>query len=95
MPNIEAVWNDIISDIQPVNNDINLTRLTRTYAFNVVKLEACKQSQNETCSICLEPFCDGRLKCKHYFHDICIKKWLKSNVSCPYCRNSNVCLVPP
>ena len=104
MPNIEAVWNDIRMDIQePItNHGVTLTR-ANAYNFeesnNIVtkfyKLEECNESRNAVCSICLESICDGKLKCKHYFHDICIRKWFKNNDTCPYCRNSNVCLVPP
>lgn len=28
------------------------------------------------------------LKCNHYFHEDCIKKWFESNLNCPICRNN-------
>ena len=43
-----------------------------------------------TCSICLEDISDSMLmiaeKCKHVFHNDCMKEWLKNNNTCPNCR---------
>lgn len=42
------------------------------------------------CSICLEDISGGetirKLKCKHCFHDDCLKNWLKFKYYCPNCR---------
>ena len=44
------------------------------------------------CSICLCEFQDDEeitpLPCtaKHYFHSACIENWLKTNNTCPLCR---------
>lgn len=49
-----------------------------------------------TCHICLENIEKGQdiiiLKCNdlHYFHDECIKSWLKYHISCPLCRKKNI-----
>ncbi|XP_069744958.1 E3 ubiquitin-protein ligase TTC3 isoform X2 [Narcine bancroftii] len=44
---------------------------------------------DEPCIIChddLTPDSTWMLQCKHHFHQVCIKKWLKTNRSCPTCR---------
>ena len=49
-----------------------------------------------TCVICGEDIKENdeliKLNCpgKHFFHSICIKKWLKIKLSCPICRNENI-----
>lgn len=48
---------------------------------------SCRQ-----CPICLEDFVEGEscrvlVTCKHTFHLICIDAWLKSQLTCPLCRN--------
>ena len=44
------------------------------------------------CFICLEQFEKhqkiGKLLCNHYFHKDCIYKWLKTNPTCPLCREN-------
>mmetsp|Transcript_16945 Transcript_16945/g.26999 ORF Transcript_16945/g.26999 Transcript_16945/m.26999 type:complete len:153 (-) Transcript_16945:750-1208(-) len=47
--------------------------------------------KQKKCSICCEKFKlggDATLldPCKHFFHDLCILQWLKSNNTCPLCR---------
>ena len=42
------------------------------------------------CVICLENISDEefvKTKCNHSFHSGCIKNWLRTNGSCPLCRN--------
>lgn len=48
---------------------------------------------NEKCSVCMTEFrmgdfeCVKLNKCKaHYFHESCIKTWLKHKSVCPYCN---------
>ena len=41
------------------------------------------------CSICLHNIKSNNLietKCKHKFHKYCLKEWLKTNNTCPICR---------
>eukprot|EP01084_Bolivina_argentea_P313383 542699_1 len=46
---------------------------------------------NETCNVCLEDFMEGEkirvLRCKHGFHDKCIKSWIVNKGKCPVCRD--------
>ncbi|KAF5804434.1 putative transcription factor C2H2 family [Helianthus annuus] len=51
-----------------------------------------KEAQ-EACAICCEEYQSdcmiGTLRCKHSYHEECIKKWLKrKKSSCPLCRGS-------
>ena len=43
-----------------------------------------------SCAVCKDEFNIGEeclsMPCKHYFHDNCIKPWLKERNSCPICR---------
>ncbi|XP_020232474.1 RING-H2 finger protein ATL74 [Cajanus cajan] len=59
---------------------------TSTYAHS------SSPSSPSNCVICLADFSDGDPirflpKCNHYFHVICIDKWLLSHSSCPTCRH--------
>ncbi|KAK4280049.1 hypothetical protein QN277_011724 [Acacia crassicarpa] len=45
----------------------------------------------DICSICLENFDDGgadvsATPCDHFYHNICIVKWLETSHTCPLCR---------
>lgn len=45
--------------------------------------------QTDTCSICLEACgkCKTTLECGHIFDTSCIFNWLRTNDTCPYCRD--------
>ncbi|GKV38334.1 hypothetical protein SLEP1_g46256 [Rubroshorea leprosula] len=53
------------------------------------------------CAICLENYRKGEVlwvlsRCKHDFHTLCIKEWLRQNNKCPICRANafrNICSV--
>jgi hypothetical protein len=52
----------------------------------------CADSQS-VCSICFEDLRENQIKktlsrCKHMFHNRCINKWLRTNMTCPICRDS-------
>lgn len=49
---------------------------------------AIKDSSDTECSICLDDIINEYtiLKCRHVFHDKCIKTWLKKRMECPMCR---------
>lgn len=44
------------------------------------------------CSICLSNFCVGEnlivLPCDHFYHDICVRDWLKLKGNCPLCKQN-------
>lgn len=44
-------------------------------------------SLQDVCPICLEELKTARVTpCNHYFHNICLKKWLKVQNKCPMCH---------
>ncbi|CAH8285161.1 unnamed protein product [Eruca vesicaria subsp. sativa] len=49
---------------------------------------------NDTCTVCFENFNNGSyicaLSCGHQFHFPCIDEWLRTNISCPLCRETDV-----
>jgi len=69
--------------------DYKVNRMLRT---KTIKTEHMKTLLN-LCSICLEPFILRDkviiLKCKHGYHEDCIRKWFsENNVTCPLCREN-------
>ena len=60
--------------------------VTKTCIKKYKSLERVKN--DDQCSICMsktnKPKC--KTKCGHCFHIVCLKEWLKSNVTCPMCR---------
>merc|ERR1712025_564518 len=60
-----------------------------------------QQSQEECCSICLEPYKEGDTvatskpscgsSCKHKFHKDCLLEWLQHPDECPLCRVDMIC----
>ena len=48
----------------------------------------------ERCQICLGDFMFGDkmvvLSCGHYYHKVCMIRWLDRNPSCPHCRKQFV-----
>lgn len=41
---------------------------------------------NDVCSICLHGMSFARITpCRHFFHQKCLQKWLKDNITCPLC----------
>ncbi|KAG0274585.1 hypothetical protein BGZ95_009639 [Linnemannia exigua] len=56
------------------------------------KLTSEELDAKTECSVCKDEF-EGQdtciqLKCKHIFHEDCIKPWLKTSATCPTCRFS-------
>ena len=67
--------------------DYKVNKILKT---KTIKTEDMKTLLNQ-CSICLEPFILQDkviiLKCKHGYHEDCIKHWFESeNQTCPMCR---------
>ena len=50
-------------------------------------------SNKKQCPICLVDFnegdINGKLPCKHIFHEKCIKTWFQDSNSCPICREEH------
>lgn len=59
---------------------------------NVKQVPFSSELEGEDCPICLSPFTSNepifQIYCKHIFHEVCIKKWIKVNTTCPNCRYS-------
>lgn len=78
----------------PINNTLDLLGLERVPFDELVpKYKQIKPEDdllNQSCSICQEDYkvkeYKRELKCKHTFHKKCIDKWLKTKLSCPFCR---------
>ena len=68
------------------------SRQNKGLSFNeLCQLAPSQNKNNQECSICIgaekeNDDCYTALSCKHVFHDVCIKEWLKDQVTCPYCR---------
>ena len=49
-----------------------------------------KKIKKNDCPICKDVFVEKeyclKLPCDHYFHNKCVKKWLRMHNSCPICR---------
>ncbi len=65
------------------------------YRINKIPIIKIRSNDNlllDECSICLENYDKNdkimNLKCRHSFHQECIKKWLKDNNTCPQCREN-------
>ena len=56
---------------------------------SVLKL-ATNQNKDDICSICTDEYKIKDeiilLQCSHFYHKICISKWVKIKDTCPYCR---------
>ena len=80
----------------PINSTLDLLGLERVpYSELVPKYKQIKNGDKligQSCPICQDEYKPKEyrreLTCKHIFHKKCIDKWLKSNLSCPYCREN-------
>ena len=78
----------------PVDSTLELLGLERVPLRELVpKYKQIKYGDKivgQLCSICQEEYkpkeYKRELSCKHSFHKKCIDKWLKNNLSCPFCR---------
>ena len=50
-------------------------------------------SLGDVCPICLEELKSARVTpCRHYFHNLCLRKWLKVQNKCPMCHSNILAL---
>lgn len=46
-------------------------------------------NHNDVCAICYQPLLTARIThCQHYFHGVCLRKWLYVRDNCPLCHHS-------
>jgi hypothetical protein len=73
--------------IGPDNGIPGLTENELQTAFTRKEYHQEEQSQ---CSICMEQFTEGEqlvsLRCKHLYHESCVRQWLQRRGNCPNCR---------
>ncbi|CAE1289020.1 RNF139 [Acanthosepion pharaonis] len=65
----------------------------RTAVNKINSLPAASQKQldelNDLCAICFEHLYTARVtQCNHFFHGVCLRKWLYIQDKCPMCHNS-------
>ena len=57
---------------------------------NVVEEEEEEEEEEDSCSVCRCEFESGEMilmmKCKHGFHEECLRPWLKEYKTCPLCK---------
>lgn len=92
--NGQGDYNDNLS--QPINNTLNILGLEQVpFSELVPRYKQIKSGDNligQQCSICQEEYkikeFKRELECKHMFHKKCVDKWLKTHLTCPFCRCS-------
>lgn len=80
-----------MTEKQKLLNIEKIEQFTNLHVYSdFFKSDYDKFDKNE-CIICIDNYLNDDkirlLKCGHHFHDICIKKWLIINTTCPQCRN--------
>ena len=74
------------------NNFNRKNRINRLNFFSKMVIDDISKLDegNRHCAICLEDFQDKEeltaLPCIHFFHEKCIKEWLKRKNDCPICK---------
>ena len=73
------------------SNQRLITRSENPIILTKIKYKCDEENNgNEQCSICLDEFIENEtlihLDCHHYYHEKCLKGWLKNNRNCPMCR---------
>ena len=72
-----------------LNNNQIVNEIINNLKIKVIKEDLHKFSDNK-CIICQENYKIGdnyiELPCKHFFHDNCIKSWIKTKTICPICK---------
>ena len=80
------------SFISRINNRNNLQQNHKIKEFPEIVIEDVSKLEegNRSCVICFEDFKSGEkvmvLPCIHFFHNPCIKEWIKKKNNCPICK---------
>eukprot|EP00795_Rhopilema_esculentum_P011608 gene11608-21845_t len=90
----EALWT-LAERIGPAKpRGLSKTEIDRIHAFRYSASKA--DETNSTCVVCMSEYSYKekirKLPCTHDFHSKCIDKWLKSNKTCPVCRDEVRCM---
>ena len=78
---------DVLSRLQPVEIMTTLQEINENSTVNVMK-----SNDKTRCVICQLNIQKNeiirKLQCRHYFHMVCIDKWLENHKVCPICKHS-------
>lgn len=95
LKNNKNLSNLLLSDIYYMCQDYPhlLEKCEKAITEGIYKFNKKPNTRNTTkmkCMICLEHFSNKPVvfgkNCNHPTHEECLKKWLKKQNSCPYCR---------
>ena len=72
------------------NREVNPNDILNQFAITKLKNINSLNNDSKNCTICLEYFKKGDkviyLPCIHFFHEMCIKNWIKIKQFCPVCK---------
>lgn len=75
----------LLRDVEDIDRE---TRYSRTHTCEYKNTN----KEHTSCPICLDDYVDNSIvsqtKCKHLFHEKCLKSWTDKNNTCPNCRNN-------
>ncbi|XP_027341043.1 NEP1-interacting protein 1-like [Abrus precatorius] len=86
---LSDIYYDITRGVNIKGIAHNIIQKLPVHQFNSTKM--LKLYNESCCSICFQDFEDGEFirilpNCGHFFHLVCIDKWLVQQGSCPMCR---------
>jgi hypothetical protein len=91
-PNIDEMTYEEIAGLEEMIG--NVSSGLNQYELNSLGAKAYNLQEENDCSICLSELKMNEkfihLKCKHLFHEKCIKDWLKTKNQCPICKKEAV-----
>ncbi|XP_076241434.1 TRC8 ring finger protein [Calliopsis andreniformis] len=67
-----------------------MKRRTAVYKINTLPEAKAEQLQrlNDVCAICYQEMQSAKItQCNHYFHGVCLRKWLYVQDRCPLCKD--------
>ncbi|KAJ1643317.1 hypothetical protein IWQ61_010539, partial [Dispira simplex] len=84
---------DVITQLMEQQANMNRPRPASDEAISQLskgKITPEEMAESSECSICRDDYTPQdevtRLPCKHFFHETCITHWLRTNGTCPICR---------